>query len=261
VIQSRSPDWQPGQAVIVTGNELGSGQWGGWSRYIRVPSDWIVALPAELTEREAMICGTAGFTAAQCVRALQQNGVEPEAGPVVVTGATGGVGCLAVKLLSRLGYEVVASTGKADAAEWLERLGAARVISRDDTLNAADKPLATVRWAGGIDTVGGSTLSSLVRAMGVNACVAACGLVGGAELSLSVYPFILRGVILAGVTSQNCPATLRREIWSRLASDWRLNDLDAIARVVSLPDVDQPVRQILAGQIRGRVLVRVAAKV
>lgn len=258
VLQSSSPRFSPGQEVLVTGYELGSGVWGGWSERIRVPAEWVVPLPARLSAREAMILGTAGLTAAQCALRLEQSGVEPASGPVVVTGATGGVGCLAVMLLHRLGYQVTASTGKLDQAEWLRQLGAAQVVGRDAVQTPADKPLSGAHWAGAIDTVGGPTLASLVRATQINGCVAACGLVGGTDLPLTVYPFILRGVTLAGVTSQNCPMPLRLEIWHNFAHQWRLDLLSSLAREIDLAALPEAIDQIRAGQIRGRVIVRLS---
>jgi acrylyl-CoA reductase (NADPH) len=208
--------------------------------------------------REAMILGTAGFTATQCVLRLQQNDVQPADGPVIVTGATGGVGCLAVKLLHHLGYQVTASTGKLDQTEWLLGLGASRVIGREDVLTPGDRPLAVARWAGAVDTVGGETLASILRASQLNGCVTACGLVGGTDLPTTIYPFILRGVALAGVTSQNCPMPLRKTIWTKLATDWRLPSLKDLAQEVDLAGLAAPLQQISAGKIRGRVVVRVS---
>ncbi|MCA9148085.1 MAG: acryloyl-CoA reductase [Planctomycetales bacterium] len=261
IVESRNSQWQTGQSVVITGNELGAGQWGGWSRFIQVPANWAVALPEGLSARDAMIYGTAGFTAAQCLRHLIRAEVEPTAGPVLVTGATGGVGCLAVMLLKHLGYEVVASSGKSAAESWLTELGASQVVDRSEVLNSPEKPLASTRWAGVVDTVGGATLAAAIRATGINGCVTACGVVGGAELPLSVYPFILRGVTLAGVTSQNCPLPLRREIWKKLASEWSLPGLDRIANEVTLAEIGGEVSKILAGQIQGRTLVNVGADV
>lgn len=258
IVSSESSGSQVGQSVIVTGFELGAKHWGGWSGRIRVPHEWIVPLPPEMTEREAMIYGTAGFTAAQCVMRLQSAGILPGQGPICVTGATGGVGCLAVMLLGHLGYEVVASTGKLAAHDWLRRLGAAEVIDRDAVLTTPDKPLAAPRWAGAVDTVGGQTLASLLRSTHINGCVAACGMVGGVDLPLTVYPFILRGTVLAGVTSQNCPDQQRREIWTRLASDWRLPNLDEVVHTVTLAELSSVVDRIRAGELTGRWIVSLA---
>jgi acrylyl-CoA reductase (NADPH) len=255
VIASSSSRVLVDQSVLVTGYDLGGKRWGGWSQRIRVPADWVVPVPTELSEREAMVYGTAGLTAAQCVLRLLDAHVTPECGPIVVTGATGGVGCLAVMLLHRLGYEVVASSGKTEAVDWLRDLGATEVIDRDEVRNAMDKPLATPKWAGAIDTVGGQTLASLLRSTRINGCVAACGMVGGTDLPMTVYPFILRGTVLAGVTSQNCPHNLRTEIWSNLAGSWRLPALERITTIVKLADLSHVVEQTLAGKLQGRAIV------
>ncbi len=260
VVASDDGAWQTGQRVIVTGNELGAGQWGGWSRYIRVPSSWVVALPDPLTLHESMVYGTAGFTAAQCVRRLEQHEVHPNQGPILVTGATGGVGCLAVLLLAQLGYQVVAVSGKRDRWDWLKDLGAAEVMDRSEAMpteGAAPRPLSSARWAGVVDTVGGETLAAAVRATKPHGCVAACGNVGGADLALTVYPFILRGVSLAGVTSQNSRQEERREIWQRLAHQWRLSQLDRLAQTIEMSDLTSAVQQIARGEIAGRVVVRI----
>ncbi len=254
--QSSVASLKPGDEVIVTGYELGAGRWGGWSEYIRVPADWVVPCPAGLTLREAMVLGTAGFTAAQCVRALRLHTVTSE-GPIVVTGATGGVGSLAVQLLGQLGYEVVAVTGKLSAHQWLRELGAARVVSREQLTDDGDsaRPLCSARWAGAVDTVGGPVLSLLLRSTRVNGCVAACGMVGGSDLPMTVYPFILRGVTLAGITSANCPRAARLDIWNQLAGPWKLNTLDSLATEANLGNLPSFVQQILESRIRGRVIV------
>ena len=202
-----------------------------------------------------MILGTAGFTAAQSVQALIHHAVEPASGPVVVTGATGGVGCLSVAILARLGYEVTAVTGKSDADDFLRQLGAASVVGRDELTDDGRKPLLPARWAGGVDTVGGAVLVNLLRSTHHRGCVTACGLVAGSELPLSVYPFILRGVTLAGIDSAQCPMPARREIWTKLAGKWKPDDLPSLATRVDLSQLDEKITAILAGQIRGRVLV------
>ena len=185
----------------------------GFSAFVRVPAEWIVPLPAGLTTREAMIYGTAGFTAAQCVTAIVDRGIGPERGEVVVTGATGGVGCLAVAILAKLGYQVAAVTGKAAQQDWLREIGAATVLGRDEVTDTSDQPLLKSRWAAAVDTVGGVPLATLVRSLAYRGCVAACGLVAGTELPLSIYPFILRGVTLAGIDSAKCPRPQREEMW------------------------------------------------
>ena len=255
VAQSTDPRFKPGDEVVITGHELGSGQWGGWSQYVRVPGEWIVPLPAGLTLKESMILGTAGFTAAQCVQAIEHNGVRPDAGEIVVTGATGGVGCLAIKLLAKLGYTVVAVTGKPQLAPRLKAWGAARVIGRGEVLNTTDRPLLSAKWAGAVDTVGGQTLATLVRETKPYGVVSACGLVGGMELNLSVHPFILRGVMLAGIGSALLPYERRAEIWRLLAQEWRLADLDELATTIGLAEIESQVQRILKGEIVGRTLI------
>jgi len=255
---STDPRYPVGAAVVVTGNELGAGQWGGWSEYIRVPADWVVALPPGLSLRETMILGTAGFTAAQCVLALVTNGVTPDSGPIVVTGATGGVGCLAVKLLAKLGYEVAAVTGKTDQHPRLRAWGAASILGRGDVVSSSDKPLLSARWGGAVDTVGGATLATIVRETKPYGVVAACGLVGGVELPLTVHPFILRGVVLAGIGSAMLPYDRRVEIWRRLAGEWRLEGLEELATTVDLADLEGQIHRILRGEVAGRTVVRIA---
>lgn len=258
VVESSSPRYQPGDQVFVTGYEYGSGTWGGWAEFTRVPADWIVAPPTGLSLQEAMMLGTAGFTAAQCVLSLQHHGVRPESGEVVVTGATGGVGILAVKLLAQLGYRVVAVTGKAETAELLQTHGAARTISRDDVNNSSIKPLLPAKWAGGVDTVGGNILATLLRETQHRGCVAACGMVAGTDLPLTVYPFILRGITLDGIDSAQCPHAERLEIWKKLAGPWKVRDLESLITTVSLDEVGDAVAKIARGGIIGRVLVNVA---
>ena len=258
VLHSSNDRFAVGQAVIVTGYELGAGQWGGWSERIRVPAEWVVPLPSGLDMRSAMIYGTAGFTAAQSVRELIRNEVLPNGGQVVVTGATGGVGCLAVAILSKLGYRVTASTGKSDASDWLQSLGAADVVGRDAVLNDSKRPLSSVRFQGGIDTVGGETLASVLRSVDVNGCVAACGLVGGIELPVTVYPFILRGVRLAGITSSLCPMNHRIDIWDKLSNEWSIDNLESITTEITLAELPGQIEKILSGKVQGRILVEVS---
>jgi len=255
VVESSDHRYHSGDLVVITGNELGAGQWGGWSELIRVPADWVVPLPSQLSLKEAMILGTAGFTAAQCVDAIQLNGVTPDAGEVVVTGATGGVGCLAVKILSKLGYQVVAVTGKGHLEGTLKSWGAQRVIGRGEVVNASDKPLLPARWAAAVDTVGGQTLATIVRETKPYGVVSACGLVGGIELDLTVHPFILRGVTLAGIGSAMLPFDRRAEIWRKLSNEWRLEGLEELATTISLKDVEAYVQHILQGQIVGRTVI------
>ena len=241
---------KPGDQVLVTGYELGAGHWGGYSAFVRVPAEWIVPLPTGLTLRESMIYGTAGFTAAQCVTAIVERGIRPERGRVVVTGATGGVGSLAVAILAKLGYEVTAVTGKPGEHSLLHRLGAAKIVGRKDVLDNSDRPLLAARWAAAVDTVGGQPLATIIRSMQHRGCVAACGLVAGTELPLTVYPFILRGVTLAGIDSAKCPRPQRLEMWQKLAGPWRVDQLDELAEMVTLDELPKRVQQILAGENR-----------
>jgi acrylyl-CoA reductase (NADPH) len=255
VEESTSHDYRPGDAVIVTGYELGADHWGGYAEFVRVPAEWIVPLPAGLTLRDAMIYGTAGFTAAQCVAAIRARGIEPKRGPVVVTGATGGVGSIAVAILAKLSYEVEAVTGKREQHELLHRLGARTILSRGDVLDESDRPLLSSRWAAAIDTLGGKPLATIIRSLDHRGCVAACGLVAGIDLHLTVHPFLLRGVTLAGIDSAKCPRPERFEIWQKLAAPWRIAQLDELADEITLDELPDRVQRILAGQIVGRTIV------
>ncbi len=255
VLKCTDGTFHVGDLVLVTGYDLGQGHWGGWSERIRVPSAWVVSLPSALTERDAMVYGTAGFTAAQSVMAMERNGVMPESGEVVVTGATGGVGSLSLRILAHLGYQVIAVTGKMKLTEQLLELGAARVISRNDLLDETTRPLLNSRWAGGIDTVGGNLLTSVLRSTQYGGCVAACGLVAGAELNMTLYPFLLRGVTLCGIGSADCPHDKRLQIWDLLAGPWRPATLNDLVSEVSLAQLEIEVPRILSGRQAGRVLV------
>ena len=258
VEESSSPEFPVGTEVIATGHELGVERWGGWAEYVRVPAEWLVRRPHGLTLEESMILGTAGFTAAQCLLAVRTHGVRPPDGDIVVTGATGGVGSIAVKLFAGQGYRVVAVSGKADRKAWLMEQGAAEVVDRSALTDTSSRPLLSARWAGAVDTVGGQTLANVIRAMKHRGCVAACGVVGGAELPLTVFPFILRGVTLAGIDSAWCPDDRRRVIWELLSSTWKPKDLASLAEFVDLDQIGTAVPRILAGQITGRVVVRVS---
>ncbi len=258
VVQSEHDSYVAGRPVIVTGYELGATRWGGWSQYIRVPGEWVVPLPDGLTLRESMILGTAGFTAAMSVAALASHGLAPEAGPVVVTGATGGVGCLAVNMLSQLGYHVAAVSGKTEQHDWLRQLGAREILGRADVLDESPRPLLSARWAGAVDTVGGPILATLLRSVQVDGCVTACGLVAGTDLPLTVYPFLLRGIHLAGINSALCPYPKRRYLWQQMSTAWKPSQLNAVAQEVSLDAIVPRIDTILRGGIVGRTIVRVA---
>jgi acrylyl-CoA reductase (NADPH) len=247
-----------GESVLVHGYDLGVAHHGGFSEYARVPADWVVPLPAGLSERQAMTLGTAGFTAALSVLKLIAHEVVPTSGPILVTGATGGVGSVAVSILSSLGYDVVAVTGKPSAEEWLRSLGAGRVIDRSEVSDAT-KPLRKEAWAGAVDCVGGDMLAHVLSSTNYGGVVAASGNTGGVSLPTTVFPFILRGVSLLGVDSVSCPIDVRRTVWSRLATDLRPAILDDLAtEEVSLDGVIPALARILAGEARGRTLVRVS---
>ncbi|MFO1005505.1 MAG: YhdH/YhfP family quinone oxidoreductase [Planctomycetaceae bacterium] len=256
VVESSSPDFPVGAEVIATGHELGVERWGGWAEYVRVPAGWLVKRPAGLTLEESMSLGTAGFTAAQSVQALLHAGITPDRGPVVVTGATGGVGSIALQILAQLGYEVTAVSGKKDRVDWLKELGAKAVIDREAFLATPNRPLLAATWAGGVDTVGGTTLATLLKGVQHRGCVAACGVVGGADLPLTVFPFILRGVTLAGIDSAWCPDENRPEIWGKLSTTWKPKHLTAGRTVISLDEAGAAVETILKGGITGRTVIR-----
>lgn len=260
VLASSDPRFEEGQRVIVTSFDLGMNTAGGFGELIRVPADWVVPLPAGLSLRESMILGTAGLTAGLALEALERHGLTSDAGPVVVTGASGGVGSLAVTLLAARGYEVVASSGTAEAREWLGEIGAKRVVDRRELGDASERPLLKSAYAGAIDTVGGNTLVNLLKSLHHGGAAAACGLVQSPELPLTVFPFILRGVALLGIDSAACPMARRLEVWRRLASEWKPANLEGFAREVGLDELDQAVDEILTGRTIGRVLVRVAGQ-
>ena len=256
VSASDDPRWQVGDAVILNGWGVGESHWGGLAEKARVHGDWLVRLPASLQAADAMALGTAGYTAMLCVLALERQGVKPGSGDVLVTGATGGVGSVAVSLLSRLGHRVVASTGKADEAEYLRALGAAEIIDRA-TLSSPGKPMQKERWAGVVDTVGSHTLANACASTRYAGTVTACGLAQGMDLPLTVAPFILRGVSLIGIDSVMAPLALRTEAWGRLAQDIDRAALALIARRIGLAEALTTAPQILGGSIRGRLVVDV----
>ena len=259
VVSSEHPGHKPGDKVILTGWGMGERFWGGFSQYARVQGECLVPLPAGLTTRQAMAHGTAGLTAALCVAALLRNGVRPADGEVLVTGATGGVGSIAVALLARLGFQVAAMTGKPEQAAFLQELGATRLVGRD-ALATPSKPgrfvLEPETFAAAVDTVGGPTLAAIVAGLKYGGSVAACGLVGGVEVDTHVFPFILRGVNLLGIDSVRCPTPRRLEAWTTLARDLPAAVLEGLTREIELEQVPAEAARILAGQARGRVLVR-----
>jgi putative YhdH/YhfP family quinone oxidoreductase len=258
VAQSGVYEFVEGDRVLATGFDLGASRWGGFAEYASVPQDWIVPLPVGLSLRESMILGTAGFTAGLCVDALQKHGVEPQQGEVLVTGASGGVGSMAVTILAKLGYHVAAVTGKPAAHQYLKELGAEHILSREEVDDRSGRPLLHARWAGAVDTAGGNILSTVLRATRHGGCVTACGLTAGNELLLTVYPFILRGITLVGIDAAWGPIALRHEIWQRLAGPWKPDNLEKMATFIELRDLAPRIDDILAGRITGRVAIKVA---
>jgi len=257
VAESDDERFSRGDEVIVTSFDLGQNTDGGFGQYIRVPGDWIVPLPDGLTLRESMMWGTAGFTAAYGVHHLMENGCEPETGPVLVTGATGGVGSLAVALLAHNNFEVTAATGKMDQQEYLESLGAKEIINRNTLTDDSGRPLLGSKWAGALDTVGGDMLDVVLRQTQHNGTVACCGNILGGQLHTSIYPFILRGIGLIGIDSGMCKMPMRKTIWNQLATDWKISTLDAICRECTLSNLNEEIDTILAGKQVGKVLVKV----
>ena len=255
---SSHPAWKAGDRVVLNGWGVGETHSGGLAQRARVRGDWLVALPAGLTTRQAMAIGTAGYTAMLCVMALQKHGLEPGSGDILVTGANGGVGSVAVALLSRLGYRVVASTGRVDQADALKALGAAEVIDRAE-LSAPGKPLGKERWAGVVDSVGSHTLANACAGTRYRGAVAACGLAQGMDFPGSVAPFILRGVTLYGIDSVMAPKPLREQAWARLAKDLDLAKLDSLVQQIPLAGAIAAGADILAGKVRGRLVVDVNA--
>ena len=253
---SSHPQWKAGDKVVCTGWGMGETHLGAYAEKARVKGDWLVALPQGLSARDAMAIGTAGFTAMLSVLALERHGVSPKSGPVVVTGAAGGVGSVAIAVLAKLGYHVIASTGRTSEADYLKQLGAAEIIDRNE-LSGPAKPLAKERWAGGVDSVGSTTLANLLSMTKYGGAVAACGLAAGMDLPSSVAPFILRGVCLLGIDSVMCPIEPRKAAWQRLATDLDSEKLSEITTEISLAEVSDWGARILAGQVRGRIVVKI----
>jgi len=256
VEQSSHPDWKTGDKVVCNGWGMGETHLGAYAEQARVKGDWLVRLPDGISARDAMAVGTAGYTAMLSVLALEKHGLTPKSGPVVVTGAAGGVGSVAIAVLSKLGYQVIASTGRVSEADYLKGLGASEVIDRAE-LSGPAKALAKERWAGGIDSVGSTTLANLLSMTRYGGAVAACGLAAGMDLPSSVAPFILRAVCLLGIDSVMCPIELRRTAWHRLASDLDKEKLADITHEIALGDVISYGPKILAGEVRGRIVVKI----
>ncbi len=258
VAESKSPEFKVGEQVLVTGYDLGMNTSGGYAEYVRVPAHWVVKLPENLTLRESMVYGTAGFTAALSCFKLINSGVTPDKGPVLVTGATGGVGSIATSILVKSGYEVAAVNGIVDEAEYLLELGAKEVISIADADDQSGRPLLKPRWAGAIDTVAGNLLSTAIKTTQYGGAVTCCGNVGSAELHSSIFPFILNGITLLGIDSVNCPVDMRMQVWNKVAADWKLEHLDKITtELPSLEALDERIALILEGKSRGRAIVKI----
>jgi acrylyl-CoA reductase (NADPH) len=249
--------FKPGDKVVLTGCGVGEGHFGAYAGMARLKSEWLVPLPKSMTPAQAMAVGTAGFTAMQCVIALERQGLKPDRGPVVVTGAAGGVGSVAVAILAKLGWHVIASTGRMAEADYLKGIGAAEVIDRAE-LSGPAKPLAKERWAAGVDTVGSHTLANLLSMTRYGGAVAACGLAQGMDLPTSVAPFILRNVALLGVDSVGCPRDLRLEVWRRLGTDLDLAKLDSMTTTIGFDDLPATGAAILEGKVKGRMVVEIA---
>ncbi len=256
VAESSVADFSVGDEVIVTGYDLGMNTAGGFGQYIRVPAAWVIKRPVGLSLREAMALGTAGLTAALCIDKLEQAGLEPTDAPILVTGATGGVGSIAIALLSRLGYKVAAVTGKAEQGDFLRKLGATQVVERSALQAGIEKPLLKEQWAGAVDTVGGDILFNVVKSLQRGASVACCGLTAGTNFQANVLPFILRGVNLLGVDSVEIPLVVKASMWDKLSVQWKLPNLDDLVQEISLEQLPEAIERTLAGQQTGRMLVR-----
>ncbi|WP_108879621.1 acrylyl-CoA reductase (NADPH) [Anderseniella sp. Alg231-50] len=257
VSASDNPDYKPGDAVILNGWGVGEGHSGGFAERARVKGDWLVKMPGGMTAAQAMAIGTAGYTSMLCVMALEDAGITPDSGEILVTGAAGGVGSVAIAILSKLGYSVTASTGRTSEEAFLKGLGATSIVDREE-FNTPPKPLAKSRWAGCVDAVGSTTLANVLSQMNYGGAVAACGLAQGMDLPASVAPFILRGVKLLGVDSVMCPKPRREQAWARLAQDLDMAKLDSLTSHIKLDDVIAAGADIMSGKVRGRIVVDIA---
>ena len=255
VVASDSPEFLAGQEVIVVGYDLGMNTAGGHGGWIRVPAEWVIPKPEGLSPVECMTLGTAGFTAAQSLYRIQQNGLSTDAGEILVTGASGGVGSVAVSLLAAAGYQVTAATRQEDHVDWLTSLGASAVISTDEVLDDSGKPMLRPRWAGAVETVGGPLLESILRSTQRRAVVTCCGMIGGTAISTNIFPFILRGLTFVGIDSAECPMAMKKEIWGRLATDWKSAHFDVLRETILLENIPERIARMKQGQTRGRVVV------
>ncbi len=257
VTASDSDKFQIGDKVLVTGYDLGMNTSGGYQEYIQVPSDWVVALPEGLSLKESMILGTAGFTAGLSVKKIVDSGIKPSHGPVVVTGATGGVGSIAVSILAKLGYEVVAASGKPEKTDYIKDLGASEIIHRKDLDDTSGRPMLRGRFAAGVDTVGGNTLATVLKMMNYGGVVTNCGLVHDDSFTSSVFPFILKGVSLLGIDSVQCPLTTRLQVWTLLAEEFKPNNLDQVLHVIGLNELGDTFKKIKDNKHSGRTIVKI----
>jgi len=257
VIKSESDDFSEGDSVLLNGFGVGEAHWGAYAGHARLKSDWLIPLPKGITPLQAMGVGTAGYTAMLCVMALERYGLTPDRGPIIVTGANGGVGTVAIAILSKLGFEVIASTGRTEEADFLKSLGATEIIDRAE-LSEAGRALGKERWAGGIDAVGSHTLANLIAQTKYGGAVAACGLAQGFDLPTTVMPFILRGIGLLGVDSVMASKTIRQEAWGRIATDLDMSKLDALTTTIGFDGIIQAANDIMDGKVRGRVVVDMA---
>ncbi|MGA6927197.1 MAG: YhdH/YhfP family quinone oxidoreductase [Desulfosarcina sp.] len=260
VAESADGAFKAGDEVIVTSYDLGMNTDGGFGEYIRVPAAWVVPLPSGLSLKEAMCYGTAGFTAALSVFQLTRHGIGPEKGEVLVSGATGGVGGIAVAILSKIGYTVAAVNGRVDESDYLKRIGAQRIIGIEEAADQSGRPLLKSRWAGSIDTVGGDILATSIKSVDAQGVVTSCGNVASPELPINVYPFILRGVTLVGIDSQNCPMPHRLKTWKKLADEWKIPTMEAVVEEIVLSDLDSRIDRMLTRKHKGRVVVRVVGE-
>ncbi|ABK98735.1 YhdH/YhfP family quinone oxidoreductase [Pelobacter propionicus] len=258
VLSCSDGSFVPGDQVIVTSYDLGMDTDGGFGQIIRVPSQWALKLPVGLSLRESMMLGTAGLTAALSIYEIEQGVVKPEDGPILVTGATGGVGSLAVAILAKAGYQVVAATGKMTEADYLKSIGAADVIERNDVTQGSERPMMKPLWAGVVDCVGGEMLAAAIKSTKPGGIVTCCGLVGSSDLSLNVFPFILRGVRLIGIDSAECPMTHRTEVWRNMATKWKLTALESMVEEVGLEGLEDKIQSMLKGGLKRRILVRLS---
>lgn len=256
VEESSDPRFKSGDEVIVTSYDLGMNTSGGFGQYIRVPAEWVVPMPEGLTVRASMIYGTAGFTAALSVYQLMKHGILPENGEVLVSGATGGVGGIAVSILSKIGYSVVAINGLSDHSAYLMDIGAKSVISIEDATDKSKRPLLKAKWAGSIDTVGGEILATSIKSTLPWGAITCCGNAASADLPINVYPFILRGITLVGIDSQNCPMVLRKKTWEKLATEWRIPEFEKTASEITLDELDQTIHMMMQRKHRGRTIVK-----